>query len=126
MGVRGYGASLSQAFANVALALTSVVADPALVRPRERVEIACAAPDREVLLLDWLNQLISRMSADQLLFSRYEVEIKHERLHATAFGEPIDPARHAPAVEVKGATFTELRVVQDPDGRWRAQCVVDV
>lgn len=126
MGVRGYGTSLAEAFANAALALTSVITDPALVRPRIRTEIACSAPDREVLLLDWLNQLISRMSADRRLFGRFEVEIEHGRLAAVAFGEPIDLARHAPAVEVKGATFTELEVSQDPHGRWRAQCVVDV
>jgi len=126
MGVRGYGASLSEAFANTAMALTSVVAEPALVRPRVRVEISCVAPDREILLLDWLNQLVSRMSADRLLFSRFEVEVEPERLSAVALGEPIDIARHQPAVEVKGATFTELEVALDPDGRWRAQCVVDV
>jgi SHS2 domain-containing protein len=126
VGVRGYGASLSEAFANAAMALTSVVADPATVRPQVGVEISCAAPDCEILLLDWLNQLVSRMSADRLLFSRFEVEVEHERLDGVAVGEPIDVARHQPAVEVKGATFTELEVARDPDGRWRAQCVVDV
>jgi len=34
--------------------------------------------------------------------------------------------RHAPAVEVKGATFTELAVSEDRPGLWRAQCVIDV
>jgi tRNA nucleotidyltransferase (CCA-adding enzyme) len=29
-------------------------------------------------------------------------------------------------VEIKGATFTELKVGQDEQGRWLAQCVVDV
>ena len=126
IGVRGFGGSVAEAFANAAMALTSVATAPELVRPRQRVEIACAAPDREILLLDWLNQLITRMSADRLLFGRYEVEVEHDRLTAVAFGEPIDRARHEPAVEVKGATLTGLRVARDPDGRWRAECIVDV
>jgi SHS2 domain-containing protein len=126
VGVRGYGASMSEAFANAAMALTSVVTDPDLVRSRERVAIACQAPDAEVLLVDWLNQLVFRMSAEGLLFGRFEVEIGRDGLKATAFGEPLDPVRHAPAVEVKGATFTELQVARGADGRWRAQCVVDV
>jgi SHS2 domain-containing protein len=29
-------------------------------------------------------------------------------------------------VEVKGATLTNLRVAQDADGMWIAECVVDV
>ena len=39
---------------------------------------------------------------------------------------PRDVARHEPAAEVKGATYTALAVEHRPDGRWLAQCVVDV
>ena len=126
VGVRGYGDSPAEAFANAAMALTSVITDPAGVRPRACVPLACAAPDREILLADWLNALVTTMATEGMLFSRFEVEIAHDRLSARAFGEPVDPERHAPAVEVKGATFTELEVARDPDGRWRAQTVVDV
>lgn len=96
MGVRGFGASTAEAFANAALALTSVVTDPALVQPLRRIEIACEAPDLEVLLVDWLNQLVSRMASDGLLFGRFEVEIEHGRLTAAAFGEPIDKSATLP------------------------------
>jgi SHS2 domain-containing protein len=34
--------------------------------------------------------------------------------------------RHETAVEVKGATCTELKVAQQANGEWRAQCIVDV
>ncbi|MCC7275122.1 MAG: archease [Alphaproteobacteria bacterium] len=126
VGVRGYGRTPAEAFAHAAMALTSVITDPAAIRPTRRIEIACAAPDREILLLDWLNRLIAAMATEEMLFGRFEVAIEDDHLDATAFGEAIDPARHKPAVEVKGATFTELGVTRQPDGRWRAQCVVDV
>jgi SHS2 domain-containing protein len=116
VGVRGFGHSVAETFANAAVALTSVVTQPGLVRGLHKIEIACSAPDREILLLDWLNQLITRMAADQLLFGRFQVEIEHERLTAVAFGEPIEVSRHAPAVEVKGATFTELEEVTEAAG----------
>jgi SHS2 domain-containing protein len=48
------------------------------------------------------------------------------QLRATAWGEPVEVTRHQPAVEVKGATYTELRVQRTEDGGWLAQCVVDV
>ena len=125
VGVRGYGATQAQAFVQAAHALTSIITDPALVRPLAAVKVSCAAPDPEVLFLDWLNALISAMAVEGMLFSRFEAEIAGGRLEGAAFGEPIDPARHRPAVEIKGATFTELEVAEEA-GRWRAQCVVDV
>ncbi|HET20312.1 MAG TPA: archease, partial [Chromatiales bacterium] len=60
-----------------------------------------------------------------MLFGRFEVRIETGRLRATAWGEPVDQARHQPAVEVKGATLTQLAVRQEGD-LWVAQCVVDV
>lgn len=126
VGVRGFGASPADAFAQAALALTSVITDPRIVRPQRRIRIACAAPDREVLFVDWLNKVISTMAIENMLFGRFDVRVAGDRLEAEILGEPIDVARHRPAVEVKGATFTELRVDQDEDGRWCAQCVVDV
>ena len=42
-----------------------------------------------------------------------------------AWGEPIDVEKHQPAVEIKGATYTELAVYEQ-DGQFVAQCVVDV
>jgi tRNA nucleotidyltransferase (CCA-adding enzyme) len=61
-----------------------------------------------------------------MLWARFEIQIEEHRLRATAWGELVDRARHQPAVEVKGATYTELHVRQNPDGAWLAQCVVDV
>lgn len=125
IGVRGIGPSCEEAFAQAALALTAVVTDPAPLAPRVAVAIACEAPDRELLLADWLNALIYEMATRRLLFGRFALRIEGTKLAATAWGEPADAERHAPAVEPKGATYTALRVAQE-DGRWIAECVVDV
>lgn len=126
VGVRGTGPSLAEAFAGAAMAMSAVICDPAAVAPRQPVAIACSAPDAEQLLVDWLNALVYEMATRHMLFSRFEVAIDGLRLHATAWGEAVDPARHQPAAEVKGASYCELRVAQQPDGGWLAQCVVDV
>lgn len=126
IGVRGIGATPAQAFAQAARALTAVICDPDLVAPREAVTIDCEQADLELLLADWLNAVIYEMAVRGLLFGDYEVRIEDGRLHATARGEPLDRGRHEPAVEVKGATYTELEVAPLPEGGWRAQCVVDV
>jgi SHS2 domain-containing protein len=125
MGVRGFGASKAQAFEQTALAVTAAVTDPATVEPRERVTIEREAPDDELLLAEWLNALVYEMSTRKMLFSRFAVRLQATRLTAEAWGEPVDVARHHPAVEVKGATYTTLRVAQK-EGAWMAQTVVDV
>lgn len=126
IGVRGMGTTKEAAFEQAGMALTAVITEPTSVAPAQAVSITCEAPDDELLLVDWLNALIYEMATRNMLFSRFNVRFNDHSLHATAWGEPIEVARHQPAVEVKGATYTELSVTQDQQGRWVAQCVVDV
>jgi len=125
VGVRGFGATKAEAFEQAALALTAAVAEPADVRPLEHIVLTCEAPDDELLLAEWLNALVYEMSTRKMLFSRFAVTLEGTRLEAQAWGEPVDAARHQPAVEVKGATYTGLRVAPQ-NGGWVAQTVVDV
>jgi tRNA nucleotidyltransferase (CCA-adding enzyme) len=126
IGVRGIGATKEAAFEQSALALTGVVTDPKMVRPNVAISVACESPTDDLLLVDWLNALVYEMATRRMLFSAFTVSITGTHLRATAWGEPVDRTRHEPAVEVKGATYTALRVTHEPDGRWLAQCVVDV
>ncbi len=126
MGVRGYGASLAEAFAQTAYALIAIICEPDRIEATVPVSIRCEAPDVELLLVDWLNALIYEIAARQMLFSRFDVEISDGRLEATIWGEAVDRRRHRPVVEVKGATYTELKVCRQENALWRAQCVVDV
>lgn len=125
VGVRGTGASKAEAFERAALAMTAVVADPSAIEARETVSVECEAPDDELLLVEWLNSLIYEMDARKMIFGRFSVQIDGRHLQGKAWGERLDPARHEPAVEIKGATYTMLRVGQE-NGLWLAQTVVDV
>jgi SHS2 domain-containing protein len=126
IGIRGEAATKEQAFEQAALALTAVLTDPACVKSHEAVQIARTAPDDEMLLLDWLNALVYEMATRKMVFGRYEVHIVNGQLRGTAWGEPVDVGRHQPAVEVKGATCTGLRVARTGNGAWVAECIVDV
>jgi tRNA nucleotidyltransferase (CCA-adding enzyme) len=125
-GIRGIGATPAGAFEQAALALSAAVTDLDRIRPRETVRIDCEEADLELLLVDWLNAVIYEMTTRNMLFRRYRVQLEDGRLSAEADGEAIDRRRHEPAVEPKGATYTELRVARQPDGLWLAQCVIDV
>jgi len=126
VGLRGRGATMAEAFAEAGRALTAVITDPAAVRGATAVPVELQADDSETLLYDWLNAIVYEMATRHLLFGRYDVRIQGGRLEATAWGEAVEVARHAPAVEVKGATWTALRVKHEADGSWVAECVVDV
>jgi len=126
IGVRGFGPTQAAAFEQAALALTAVVADPSTVRGLDRVDFICEAPDAELLLVHWLNAVVTQMALHRMLFSRFRVQVEGHHLKAQALGEPVSASRHEPAVEIKGATVTALRVAQLGDGGWVAQAVVDV
>jgi SHS2 domain-containing protein len=125
IGVRGIGATKAEAFEQAALALTAVITDPQGVAALQSVRIHCEAPDDELLLADWLNALVYEMAVRRMLFARFHVELQGRELHGLATGELASVQRHHPAVEVKGATLTSLRVAPVKGG-WLAQTVVDV
>jgi tRNA nucleotidyltransferase (CCA-adding enzyme) len=116
---------MEEAFEQAALALTAVITEPRNVIENEMVAVSCEAPDDQVLFVDWLNALVYEMATRQMLFGRFEVQIHGHTLSGKAWGEQVDVARHQPAVEVKGATYTALRVARENSG-WLAQCIVDV
>lgn len=117
---------MSEAFQMGALALTGIVTPPEAVQPQVVKTIACKAENRELLFYEWLNALIFTMDTEHILFSRFNFrEFSDRELKAEIWGEPVDRKKHDPAVEIKGATMTELKVEKE-NSSWVAQCVVDV
>jgi SHS2 domain-containing protein len=125
IGIRGFGRTPEEAFANTAAALYSVMVDIHFVEQKEFRGVNVTADDREQLLVEWLNALLAVSDIERMVFSRFEVRIEGNRLAGTAWGEHLDRTRHRAHVEVKGATYHMLSVRQK-NGRYTAQCVVDV
>jgi SHS2 domain-containing protein len=125
IGIRGFGATIAEAFENAAVALYSVMVNVDRVRPEERRMVTVSAPDSELLLVEWLNALLSQSDIDRMVFSKFDVKINGTSLTGTAWGEMLDRERHQAHVEVKGATYHMLSV-QERDNGYMAQCVVDV
>jgi len=128
-GVRGIGSSLEEAFCEAARGMFSLMVDLEEVRPERAVPVAVEAETLEVLFVSWLGELLALRDLEGMVFSQFEVKIKKAdggwALEGKAYGEPLDPARHKPAVEVKAATYYGVKVGKD-DGRYIAQCVVDL
>jgi SHS2 domain-containing protein len=125
MGIRGYGATLEEAFANGAKALFAVMIDIRSVNPKDAHEVKCSADDLETLFVEWLNRLLSIADSEGVVFSQFELEIRGNMVDGKALGERLDRERHRPMVEVKAATYHMLKVGES-EGGFFAQCVVDV
>ncbi len=125
IGVRGFGNTLAVAYEQAAYALTAVITT-ATVNPTRRLTITCTSDDPELLLADWLNKLVYLMATENMLFGRFDVNLSGNALTAQIFGETVEVERHRPIVEIKAATYSELKVRQLSSQHWLAQCVVDV
>jgi SHS2 domain-containing protein len=131
VGVRGIGATPEEAFSQAGLALFALVAaEPGRVGSALEVPLACEAGGIEELLVAYLDELIFLLDTQRVVLGRFELTIEERppgtwRLSGRAWGERYDPAVHESTVEPKGATYTALSVAER-DGRWAAQCVVDV
>jgi len=128
MGIRGFGATMEEAFAAAALAMTAISVDPETIQQNEKVEIVCESAcggDYDLLFIDWLNSIIYEMATGEMVFGRFEVHIEGDRLTGKAWGEKLDLSRHDPGAEIKGTSYSDLEVLQK-DGKWMAQCIIDI
>ncbi len=126
LGLRIRAPDLNTLFAEAALALFSaLVEDQDTIRPLQSIEVRLAGADREYLLFDWLRELLYQFDGRHLVLGRFQVRVSDVGLEATAWGEPLDPARHPLAHEVKAITYHGLRVEPAGDG-WLAEVIVDI
>ncbi len=125
-GIVAYGGDLKQLFANAARALFSLVTDIRSIRGTLQRNLRIVSEDEEGLLVEWLNELIYLLDAEQLLFRSFDIEkLDGGCLEATCYGERIDPSRHKIKVGVKAATYHMLKIDKE-EGYYKAQVIFDV
>ena len=111
-GVVGRGATLPEAFAQVALGIFALVADPASVEERDAREVRAHGTAPERLLVNWLNECLYVMDVEGFVARRVEFSMfaldagapggEPLRLYSRLHGEDLDPARHIPRETVRG------------------------
>lgn len=131
IGIRAWGKTLEDAFAEGAKALFDITVDVTKVAAKEAIEVECNAPDIPALFVEWLNTLLTQADIRGLVFGSFRIlEILSCRnnlhiLRARAFGERLDIKKHSIKVEAKAATYHGLKY-EIKDSRHYLQCVVDV
>lgn len=122
--------TLGELFADAAAGLCDTVTEGSRVEPRLRRETSLAAPALDLLLVEWLEELLFRLDAHGELYSRHAVRVSEGAtgcaLVATSEGEAFDPARHPVKVQVKAVTYHALEVAPSASGGWRATVLFDI
>jgi SHS2 domain-containing protein len=127
LGLRVRAADLNDLFVEAGRGLFSLmVANLDAVQPVEEVSLGVVGDNLDFLLVDWLNELLFLFETRRLVLVEFNVRVSAESVQATARGEIFDPSRHQPEHEVKAITYYELKVVQDGDGNWLAEVIVDI
>jgi SHS2 domain-containing protein len=111
IGLKAYGQSLPEAFANAACGMFSIIADLEEIQEiiLRRVEID--ETDVENLLFEWLNRLLYYFDVEGIIFKRFDiVEFTEKHLAAECRGEKYDASRHHLKLGVKSATYHMLEV----------------
>jgi SHS2 domain-containing protein len=120
------GETLAEIYVSGAQALMATITDRRRLRPRETREIEVDAPDREALLVSWLNYLLYLYDVDGFLGRDFDIlDLEDERLHARARGEIFDPERHVGKTAVKAATYHHLEITPRDHG-WQATVIFDL
>ena len=101
--------------------------DGILAKTSRKIQLSNSELD--LLLFDFLQELIYYKDADGLLLRVPQVEIEEQggefKLIATGFGEEIDPTRHEQRADVKAVTLHQFKLEQTSEG-WRCFVILDI
>src|SRR5436309_14606372 len=117
------GRDLPELFRDAADATMNVMIDNLdAIEPRETRNIELSNEKIDMLLFDFLQELIYFKDAERLLLRTRKVRIDEREdaysLNATAAGESLDPARHRQRADVKAVTLHNFQV-ERIDGGWK-------
>ncbi len=125
------GATLNSMFRSAALATTNVmVKSLRTVKQRRSRKISVEAENVELLLFNFLQEIIYYKDAELLLFSKYDIKISEDKknkkyiLKSTAYGEKLNMKKHELLVDVKAVTLHMFSVRRNK--HWKARVILDI
>ncbi len=121
------GRDVNDLFETVARAVAEIMVDPATMTVTVQREIELTASALDLLLFDWIAELIFLKDSEQLICTETAVTVTSPpwRLWARVAGGRIDRARTILRADVKAPTLYQFAVEEVANG-WRARIVLDV
>jgi len=117
IGVRVFGRDTKELFENAAFAMFDLLADLEGLKGDIVKDFEIKAPNKEELLVDWLDELLFNFYTNDIIFYKFDVhEVSETGLEAKAFGRPIAANRNRLKTEIKAATYSDLKIVKAGSG----------
>ena len=134
IGVEIYGNTLENLFVNAGYALFDIIVDATTITPTITRSVRITGTDVEMLLMNWLRELLYLFSVHQEVYAEFEmqsiqtpsgVQTSVCTLEARVRGEPLDPEKHDFRTEIKAITYHQFAVTHEND-IWNARVLFDV
>jgi SHS2 domain-containing protein len=126
IGIVAYGNTIPQLFGNAALGMFSLILETGTIGESKQYKIKLSSPDRESLLVGWLNELLFLFDTKHLVFKRFKFDLLSETdLNATCNGAEVNLHKQIIQREIKAATYHMLSIDKSNNG-YKAQIVFDI
>lgn len=127
---RAWGKGLAEVFMAAAEATMNVmVRDLDTIEPRQQQDIVLENEALDMLLFDFLQELIYFKDAENLLLRIKHIDIQESpgayRLRGFAAGEAVNPQRHDRGADVKAVTLHRFSLERQADN-WQAYVILDI
>ena len=124
------GADLEKLFVSAARAtINTMLDDLDTLATRASRNIALSNTELDLLLFDYLQELIYYKDSEGLLLLPESIDVNEQDgnflLRSTLAGEEIDPSRHEQLTDVKAVTLHRFELKRISEG-WRAIVILDV
>jgi SHS2 domain-containing protein len=127
--VQVWGNTPEELFRESALCTSEVMVDISTVEPKVKIEINFENENIEILLYDFLSEIVYMKDAKLMFFNKYDVSIKKDndiiKLLCFAYGENINRDKHNLRSDVKAVTLYRFKIYQK-DNLWYADFVLDI
>jgi SHS2 domain-containing protein len=125
-GIRAYGKTISEAYANAGIGMYSLITDISGIDERESIAFEVSGDSHEGLLVAYLNELIFRFDTHGFIGRRVEVpDLTGGSMSARVYGQEFDPDRHERRLLIKAATYHNIKIKQ-VGGVWEVEVVFDI
>ena len=124
--VEATGATLGEAFANVALGMFNAITPLDGISEEEKFSVEADGDDLDSLLFNLIDEFLYLNDVEYLVPRRIEMTVDERRFHAEALcaGERFSRDTHETGIAVKAATYHMMSIGRESGG-WRVRMVFD-
>jgi SHS2 domain-containing protein len=126
IGLRIFGKSLPDLFANAGYALCDTLSDLSQVNPVKKETFSLQRDSVEELLVEWMGVLLFSFETENLLFKNFcIISIDNHTLTAEAGGDIFNNDIHTIKNVIKAVTYHQLKI-EETNGLWQAEVILDI